>query len=336
MRVLLCGAGQIGAVHAASLSKSNRVDDLVITDLDMDRAVTLAGRVDARALALEDAFALDLDAVVIGAPTPAHAGLVRHCVERHIPCLCEKPLSGELDETVELVREVEQAGLDVQIGFMRRFDPALRTLRELITSGDLGRVHTLQVASHDHEPPGEEYVARSGGMFRDQLIHDFDMIRFVTGCEVESVYAAGAVRTIDFAEKYGDVDTCALVLQLAGGAFVLLAGSREDGRGEDVRIEVVGSKDSAAAGINARTPLRLLDPLGVETDHPPYRDAFDRFASGYLAEIEHFLAVAAGEAASACTPRDALNTLLVAVAAERSRAAGAPVAVQHAGDLLAS
>ncbi len=336
MRVLLCGAGQIGSIHAVSLARSSRITDLVISDLDLERAAALAARVDARVLAVDDAFRLELDAIVIGAPTPVHAPLVRRALAHGIPCFCEKPLSGDLDETVELVREAEQAGVAVQVGFMRRFDPALLTLRELITGGDLGRVHTLQVASHDHEPPGEDYVARSGGMFRDQLIHDFDMIRWVTASEVESAYAAGAVRTIDFAERYGDVDTCALVLQMVGGAFALLAGTREDGRGEDVRIEVVGSKDSAAAGLNARTPLRLLDPVGVETDQAPYRDAFDRFAAGYLAEIDHFLAVAAGEAASACTPRDALGTLLVAVAAERSRAAGAPVSVQSADDVLGS
>jgi myo-inositol 2-dehydrogenase/D-chiro-inositol 1-dehydrogenase len=154
--------------------------------------------------------------------------------------------------------------------------------------------------------------------------------------EAESVYAAGGVRTIGFAERYGDVDTCALVLRLAGGELVLLAGTREDGRGEDVRIEVVGSKDSAAAGLNARTPLRLLDPIGVEPGHPPYMDAVDRFATGYAAEIDHFLAVAAGEATSACTPRDALSTMLVAVAAERSLAAGAPVRVTPADELLES
>ena len=334
MRVLLCGAGQIGAVHAASLAESRRVSELVITDLDMERAQALAARVGARALALDEAFALDPGAVVIGAPTPAHAELVRRAIDRGIPCLCEKPLSGELEESVDLVREVEQSGVQVQVGFMRRFDPALQALRGLIVGGELGRVHTLQVASHDHQPPGEEYVARSGGMFRDQLIHDFDMIRWVTASEVQSVYAAGAVRTIDFADKYGDVDTCALVLQLADGAFVLLAGTREDGRGEDVRIEVVGSLDSASAGLNARTPLRFLDPIGVDTDHPPYRDAFDRFAAGYVAEVDHFLAVAGGAGESACTPRDALNTMLVAVAAERSRALGALVAVQQASDLL--
>ena len=333
-RVLLCGAGQIGSLHAANLARSAGVSELVITDVDPARAGVLANRVSARLAPEGDPFAVAPDAVVVAAATPAHAGLVRQSVERGIPCFCEKPLSADVDETVALVREVERAGAAVQVGFMRRFDPGLVALRELILGGGLGRVHTLHVASHDHEPPPEEYIARSGGMFRDQLIHDFDMIRWVTASEVESVYAAGAVRTIDFAERYGDVDTCALVLSLTGGEFVLVAGTREDGRGEDVRLEVVGSKDSAAVGMNARTPLRLLDPIGIEAGHPPYMSAFDRFAAGYVAEMEHFLAFAAGRAENPCPPRDALGTLLVAVAAERSRAADAPVAVQHADDLV--
>jgi len=171
-------------------------------------------------------------------------------------------------------------------------------------------------------------------MFRDQLIHDFDMIRWVTAAEVATVYAAGAVRAIPFAARHGDVDTCALVLVMDGGELVLVAGTREDGRGEDVRIEAVGSQDSAAAGLNARTPLRLLDPLGVEPGHRPYDSAFDRFAAGYVAEIEHFLALVAGRGENPCPPRDALGTLLVAEAAERSRAANAPVAVRRAANLL--
>jgi myo-inositol 2-dehydrogenase / D-chiro-inositol 1-dehydrogenase len=333
MRVLLCGAGQIGSLHAANLAHAAGVSELVVADVDPTRAEALADRVSARVAAPGDPFAVNPDAVVVAAATPAHAGLVRGAVERGVPCFCEKPLSAEISETVALVGEVERAGVPVQVGFMRRFDPGLSALRELIVGGGLGRVHTIHVASHDHEPPSEEYVSRSGGMFRDQLIHDFDMIRWVTASEVESVYAAGAVRTIDFAERYGDVDTCALVLRLTGGAFVLLAGTREDGRGEDVRIEAVGSKDSAAAGMNARTPLRRLDPIGIEEGHPPYASAFDRFSAAYVAEMDHFLALAAGRADNPCPPRDALGTLLVAVAAERSRAAGAPVAVQHADDL---
>ena len=334
MRVVLCGAGHIGVVHAANLAASDRVTELVVADLDTARAGELAAGIGARAATPDEAFMLGPDAVVIAAPTPAHAGLVRRSVTAGIPCFCEKPLSGDVDETVELVREVEAAGAVVQVGFMRRFDNGIQALRGMIVRGELGRVHTMHVATHDHEPPDEAYVAVSGGMFRDQLIHDFDMIRWVTASEVATVYATGAVRAIDFAERYGDVDTCALVLTMAGGELVLLAGTREDGRGEDVRVEAIGSKDSAAAGLNARTPLRILDPIGMEAGHPPYADWIDRFAAAYAAEMVHFLAVAAGEAASACEPRDALNTLLVAVAAERSRAAGAPVAVEHADDLV--
>ena len=334
MRIALCGAGHIGAVHAANLAAHPRVDELVIADLDATRAGGLAARTGARPATPDGAFALGIDAVVIAAATPAHAGLVRRAVAAGLPCFCEKPLSGDLDETVALVREVEAAGAVVQVGFMRRFDAGIRALRGMIERGELGRVHTMHIATHDHEPPTEAYVAVSGGMFRDQLIHDFDMLRWVTGSEVATVYATGAVRAIDYAERYGDVDTCALVLTMTGGELALIAGTREDGRGEDVRIEAIGSKDSAAAGLNARTPLRLLDPVGVESGHPPYADFIERFADAYAAEMDHFLGIANGDREPTCPPRDALNTLLVALAAERSREAGAPVPVQHAEDLL--
>jgi myo-inositol 2-dehydrogenase/D-chiro-inositol 1-dehydrogenase len=334
VRVLLCGAGQIGALHARNLAALDAVSELLVADVDGPRAAALAGAVGALPAPGPDPFACAPDAVVVAAATPAHAALVRRCLERRIPCFCEKPLSADVAETVALVRESEAAGVPVQVGFMRRFDPGLVALRDLITGGGLGRVHTIHVASHDHEPPPEEYVARSGGMFRDQLIHDFDMIRWVTASEVATVYAAGAVRIIDFAARHGDVDTCALVLTMAGGELVLVAGTREDGTGEDVRIEAVGSRQSAAAGMNARTPLRLLDPVGVERGHAPYASAFDRFAAGYVAELERFLVLASGRAENPCPPRDALGTLLVAEAAERSRAAGVPVAARHAADLL--
>ena len=138
MRVVLCGAGQIGAVHAASLSRAAVVSELIVADLDADRAAVLAERFGARATDLDQAFSAAPDAVVIGVPTPAHAGLVRTCIERRIPCLCEKPLAGELDESVALVREVEAASARVQVGFMRRFDPALGELRALIGGGEAG------------------------------------------------------------------------------------------------------------------------------------------------------------------------------------------------------
>jgi myo-inositol 2-dehydrogenase/D-chiro-inositol 1-dehydrogenase len=274
------------------------------------------------------------DAVVIAAPTPAHAGLVRRSIAAGIPCFCEKPLSGELDETVALVREVEAAGATVQVGFMRRFDAGIRALRGMIERGELGRVHTMHVATHDHEPPDEAYVAVSGGMFRDQLIHDFDMIRWVNASEVATVYAPARFARSTSRSGTATWDTCALVLTMTGGELVLLAGTREDGRGEDVRVEAIGSKDSAAAGLNARTPLRILDPIGIEpgTSRTPTGSTLRRCVRDRDGALPR--GRARGEAASACEPRDALNTFLVAIAAERSRAAGAPVAVQHADDLV--
>ena len=126
MRVLLCGAGQIGALHAGNLARAAGVTELYVADVDPGRAQALAERISARAAPAGDPFAVDPDAVVIAAATPAHAGLVRAAVGRGIACFCEKPLSADVDETVALVREVEAAGAAVQVGFMRRFDPALR------------------------------------------------------------------------------------------------------------------------------------------------------------------------------------------------------------------
>ena len=335
MIVALIGAGNIGSLHATSLAGQDSVEQLLIADADPARAEKLAARVGGRAVSAAEAFAAAPDAVLIAAATEAHGELVGRCIELGIAAFCEKPLSADLDESVALVALAEAAGASpVQVGFMRRFDPALIELRERYRSGALGRVHVLRVASHDHEPPSEEYAARSGGIFRDQLIHDFDMVRWVSGSEVEWVYAAGAIHTLEFLASYGDVDTCALTLGLAGGELVALTGSREDGRGEDVRIEAIGSVDSASAGFNARTPLMLLDPLGVSSGHEPYRSAFDRFAAAYTAEVAHFLELAQGRAENPCPPRDALATLLVAIAAERSLASDARVRVQRPEELL--
>ena len=336
MRVMLIGAGNVGAVHAESLSGDRRVHELMIADTVSESAEELARRFDGIALSPDEAFDAAPDAVVIAAPTPAHAPLVRRCLEARVACFCEKPLSADLDESLALALLAGEGATQVQVGFMRRFDPALAALRELMAGGHLGRVHVLRVASHDHVPPPEAYLAASGGIFRDQLIHDFDMIRWISNSEVEWIYAAGTIHSLDFLSKYDDIDTCALILGLSSGELVVLTGTREDGRGEDVRIEAIGSVDSASAGLNARAPLRLLDPIGVDQRHAPYQDAFDRFADAYVAEMAHFLSVAEGRATNPCSPQDALQTLLVATAAERSRATNSSVPVQRASDLLAA
>jgi myo-inositol 2-dehydrogenase/D-chiro-inositol 1-dehydrogenase len=333
--VALFGAGRIGALHGARLAGENAVKRLLIADIDTARATELAVRLGAEPMSVDAAFAAGPDAAVVAVPTDVHAPLVRRCLDRGVPVFCEKPLAMTVEETVALVDASERPGAAVlQVGFMRRFDPAIVELARRWRDGELGRVYIVRIASHDHRPLGEHYLAHSGGIFRDWLIHDFDMVRFVSGSEVAWVYAVGAVRTLDVALGDGDVDVCALTLGLDGGELVSITGSREDGRGEDVRIEVIGSADALSAGFNAKTPLGLLDPIGVAPEEP-FAGASERFAEAYAAEIGRFLDIAArADSVNHSTAREALSSLLVAVAAERSLAEGRPVAVERAGELL--
>ena len=168
----------------------------------------------------------------------------------------------------------------------------------------------IRAASHDKDEPGEAYAAASGGIFRDQMIHDFDAIRWVTRQEVRSVYAMGAIRALPYLRQFGDVDAAVVVLEMMDGTPATIAASRCDGRGEDYRIEVIGTADSVATGTNERTPLRLLDPTSETREGLPYDGPQARFGDAYAAQTAHFLAVAAGEAESRCTPRDALASVL--------------------------
>lgn len=325
MRVAVFGAGRIGAVHAENLATTGRADELLVIDEDLQRAAEVAQRVGAIAVAPEAAWASELDAVVIATPTRTHAELVDRCIDRGLPVFCEKPLADDYADTVALVARVEQTGTRLQVGFMRRFDPPHAELRRLIRDGALGTVYAIRIASHDHDPAPESYIATSGGIFRDLLIHDFDALRWIAGQEVRSVYAAGAIRRFDYVGKYGDVDTAALVMVMEDGTLVSVSGGRENGRGEDNRVEVVGSADCVALGVGPQTPIRSLEPDADESDVEPYMDNFGRYTEAYRAELEHFLSLAVGEADDVSTARDGLAAVTIAVAAEMSVSQGRTV-----------
>src|SRR5262249_54779689 len=151
-----------------------------------------------------------------------------------------------------------------------------RAARDAVARGELGTLLVLRAATHDQTPPAEEYIATSGGIFRDLHIHDFDAIRFVTGEEIVEVYAAGAVRETEWFARHDDADTAAAGLRLGGGAPAILSGTRHDPLGYDVRLEVFGTRDSVVAGLGPRTPLHALEP-GAEVPRAAYRDFMDRF-----------------------------------------------------------
>jgi len=337
LRVGLLGAGRIGAFHARVLAEHTDVRSLIIADVDMERASALAQQVGGEWASIEDTLRSGLDAAVIAAATSAHAELINRCLDAHLPTFCEKPIALGYEETLAVVRRVESSESVLQIGFQRRFDAGYREARRRVTSGELGTLYSVRLATHDPEPPHEAYVPQSGGIFRDLHIHDFDILRWLTGREACEVYAQGSVRTFDMFARYGDVDTSAAMITMSDGVLAVLTGGRQDPLGYDVRTEIFGSGDSIAVGLDRRTPLHSTEPGMDLPDGPAYSDFKVRFAEAYRAELGHFLEVARGRAENPCTARDALEALRIALAADLSLQQHRPVQLdeihEHAGSV---
>lgn len=325
MRIALLGAGRIGRLHARVLAAQTEVSEIIVADVVPGRARELAAECNGRAVESVEEALDDADAVVIATPTDTHATLVRAAVERGLPTFCEKPLAFDLRETADLVGRVERAGVPLQVGFQRRFDPAYREARRLVEAGELGIVYLVRLIAHDHEPPPDAYIPTSGGLFRDSSIHDFDALRWVTGQEVVEVYATGSVRAFDAFARHGDVDTGAAILRLGDGTLGVLGQTRHDPRGYDVRMEIVGSRDSVTVGLGPRTPIRSLEPDAATAPGAAWTSFLDRFEVAYTEEVRAFVQVARGAIRSPCTAQDALEAMRISVAATQSLANGRPV-----------
>lgn len=324
MRIGLAGAGRIGARHAAALCALPEVDDLAIADVDAARARDLAARLPSRARALgaaADLFGAGLDGLVVAAATDAHAALVERAMAARIPVFCEKPLAPDLDGTFQVLSAAAAAGVPVQVGFQRRFDAGNAAAREALASGRLGWLHTVRSSSFDPSPPPAEYVPASGGLFRDCVIHDLDLIRFVTGREIVRVMAAGGNRGEDFFRECGDIDTGSALLVLDDGTLGVVSATRYNAAGYDARLELFGSKDSVVTGMDDRTPATPLPERGAEPGHA-YSGFMERFSDAYDAEIQAFVDVVAGRRANPCPPEDALEAFYLAEACELSMREG--------------
>jgi myo-inositol 2-dehydrogenase / D-chiro-inositol 1-dehydrogenase len=330
LRAGLLGAGRIGVVHAETLRDHAEVGELLVADIDQARARAVAEKVGATAAPdVEAVFAAGIDVVVIASATSAHAELVHRAADAGVAVFCEKPLGLGVVATRAVVDHVRRAGIRLQVGFQRRFDAGYRAARAALGAGEIGTLHTVRMIGADPAPPPAAYVPTSGGIFRDMHIHDFDILRWVTGREVVSAYAVGANRGAEMFAAAGDVDVTAILLTLDDGTLVTLAGSRYNGAGYDVRMELAGTKAVWAAGLDDRTPLRSAERGVGWPDGQPYTSFLDRFGPAYQAELAAFVDYARGRIPSPCTGADALAALLVAEACERSRREGRPVAVEE-------
>jgi myo-inositol 2-dehydrogenase/D-chiro-inositol 1-dehydrogenase len=331
MRIGLAGVGRIGAFHAGTLAAVPEVTSLVVADADRDRAAAVADKLGVEQVDTPDElFNAGLDGLTIAAATDAHAELLLRGVGAGLPVFCEKPVANDLPGTLEVLERVSAEGApQVMIGFQRRFDAGYRAAREAVVSGRLGWVHTMRAGTLDPAPPPPVYIAASGGFFRDCSVHDFDIVRWVSGHEVVEVYALGANRGEAFFADAGDVDATAALLTLDDGTFVHVMASRYNARGYDVRLEVLGSQDGISVGLDDRLPLGSAEPGVTFPAGPPYPMFMDRFLPAYAAELTHFTRMVAGEVGSACTVADALEASYIAEACELSRHTHRPVTLEE-------
>jgi myo-inositol 2-dehydrogenase / D-chiro-inositol 1-dehydrogenase len=319
----LVGVGRMGVFHARTLLALDAVRTLTIADADSSRARMVADQLGASVAESAEALVEAVDAVVIATATAGHVPLLKLAARAGIPAFCEKPVALDLRTLDDVIDETARAGIRVQIGFQRRFDEGFLAAREAITQGTIGTLLLLRLATHDHTPPPEAFIASSGGIFRDLHSHDFDSVRFVTGQEVVEVYADGAVRETPWFARHGDVDTAVAILRLSDGPLVILSGTRHDPRGHDVRLEAFGTADSIAVGLDRRTPLRSVEPGVSPPAEPEYANFLERFGDAFRRELAGFVDGDPGGGGL----EDARAALLVALAAGRSRAEHRPVSI---------
>ncbi|MEU0765682.1 Gfo/Idh/MocA family protein [Streptomyces albogriseolus] len=326
MRIGVIGTGRIGTIHAHTLSRHHEVGSLILTDVDPARAQALAHRLgETAAPGVDEIYTWGVDAVVITTATSAHADLIARAARAGLPVFCEKPIALDVAGTLQAITEVETAGTVLQMGFQRRFDRGYTGAREAVRAGRLGRLHTVRATTSEAEPPDPAHLAQSGGLYRDTLIHDFDIVRWVTGREVVDVYATGSDAGPQMFREAGDVDTGAVLLTLDDGTLATVTGTRMNGAGYDVRMELAGERDQIVVGLDDRTPIASTEPTGPPAADKPWTGFLERFGPAYEAELIAFVEVVRGERPNPCDGREALRALVIAEACERSRRERRPV-----------
>lgn len=332
MRILVVGAGRMGAIRAADLRADSRVEDVMITNRSPERARKLADKVGATPVRWEDWTTLETDATVVSLASAAHDTTLDSVLRDGRPVLCEKPIALTLSETERVIDLAHASGCELQIGFQRRFDPGLRAIRQRIAAGDLGTLYAMRLMSHDHQPSPAEFIASSGGMFRDLHVHDLDVVSWLADSAVATVYATSAVREHPAYAEADDADVSLVSAVTESGVQVSISGARHDPRGHDVRVEVFGSLDSVAAGLTERTPLRAMDgDRAGSTPSHPYTGFVDRFREAFRAETAAFVDLVSG-GPNLCPPETSLASLRAAIACEESVRTRRPVQVAAVRD----
>ena len=328
VNVGLIGAGRIGRLHAEHLAfRIPQANLLAVSDIILEAAQKCAAEFgipkaiqDHREI-MEDP---NIEAVVICSSTDTHAQMIEEAAAAGKHIFCEKPIDFDLGRIDRALAAVEEAGVKLQVGFNRRFDPNFRRVRELVAAGKIGEPHILRITSRDPAPPPIEYVKVSGGIFLDMTIHDFDMARYLIGSEVEEIYAVGGVMVDPAIGEAGDIDTAVITLCFENGVIGTIDNSRRAAYGYDQRVEVFGSGGMVAVSNKTPDSAVVSDAEGVHGPLPLYF-FIERYVDSYIAEMEAFIECIQQDRMPPVTGIDGRIPVVMGYAARRSYEENRPV-----------
>lgn len=337
IRVGIIGAGRIGKIHTDNLLRIPGVEVVAVSDLFAGPELEAWAETRGIGLVVKDSAVLianpDIDAVFICSSTDTHVPLIKQAAQAGKHIFCEKPVSMELVQTEEAVAAVREAGVKLQIGFNRRFDHNFKRVREHVQSGTIGQPHIVKITSRDPNPPHPDYIKVSGGIFMDMMIHDFDMARFVSGSEVEEVYAQGNVLINPVFAEHGDVDTAIVTLKFANGALGVIDNSRQAVYGYDQRVEVFGSKGSVAVTNDHPNTAEISTAEGITRDKP-LNFFLERYNAAYVEETVLFIDSIVNGTPTPVEGNDGLQAERIALAAKISSRLGRPVKISEIKELV--
>lgn len=329
LNIGILGAGRIGQVHGGSLSRMTTARAAAVSDAIPAAAEALATKLGATVMTSEEVLAdPGIDAVVIGTPTDTHYDLIQAAAANGKAVFCEKPVDMSTDRIRDCLKAVETAGVPFLTAFNRRFDPNFAHLQAQIVSGAVGEVELVTILSRDPSPPPISYIKSSGGIFRDMMIHDFDMARFLLGEDPVELYATGSCLVDSEIGAAGDVDTAAVTLKTASGKICQISNSRRASYGYDQRVEVHGAKGLLRAENILENTVELASESGFHRA-PAQHFFLERYAAAYLAEMEHFVSCLTSGASPSPSGLDGLKAQVLADAASESWADGTPKTLSY-------
>lgn len=313
----IIGTGRIGQMHTKLFNRYvEGVRVKAVCDVVLNSAKTCAENegIEKYSADYNDIFNdSEIDAIVICSSTDTHVNMINLGAKSGKDIFCEKPISFDVDKIKETLKNVEKAGVKLQIGFNRRFDPNFARLKDLVDKGVVGDLHMIRVTSRDPSPPPIEYIKRSGGLFYDMTIHDFDMVRFLSGSEVEEVYANGTVLVDKKIGEAGDIDTAAINLKFKNGALGFIENSRQAVYGYDQRVEVFGTGGMADAANKQTNSVTVSTAKEVKSDLPPFF-FIERYTDAYINEMQHFVNSVKNNTVPSVSGDDGLEPVYIAKA----------------------